>query len=1036
MVKGRYGHKLTRLEKQFHEENGARHGAQAAAAQNAAQNPAVKRPRNVDSSHNLHAHTSVDVTNMGCPSVRTVYYPAPKVTPATPARTEADGSISETFNLDTNFDAVDNTYIDFLAEHNTNTEPVKSKQNRTAGDDPQRLWVRERDSFLKEFIRLEARGDAPWSHACHGLPDCVNEPTVHCRDCKGLQLYCRSCTVSLHSAMPLHNVEFWTDMYFQQISLQDLGLCIQLGHPAGIQCDNPVRAFDFTVLDINGIHSVSLFFCNCATAKTRTIQLLRSCWYPATTTDPRTTATFHLLDNFQMYTFKSKGSAFEYWQALSRLSDNTGTKPPKDRYEALLRMSRQYRHLLALKRAGRAHNVRGVLGTKPGELAVPCPACPQPGRNLLPGWDSAPPNDRWLFALFLGIDANFRMCHCNKSSEEVDLSLSKGWAYFMEESGFKGLLAEHAGQTQEKSSCASHNAVNLADSKNVHGLAATGIGAVVCARHNFKRPSAVGDLQKGEKYVNMDFLIFSMLTHSSDLAVFNISYNIACQWSKHLWTRMSHYPSKLHFSPGGKTITFLVPKFHLPAHIPACQTTFLFNLIKGMARTDGEAPERAWSNINPVATSTREMGPGSRQDTLDDHFSDWNWRKVCNFGPFLLQKLKEAIPQWDQHRQMVEEWEADWSKPNPFKSAAVPVTQASVCLELSQAEADQLKRGLDVSLHAEVSPSVLIAAGTDLEAQQCHLATDKAVVGMHSTDIQLSALQQWTNTLHRQLEHWVKIQTLYMPYVARLRETDDLGPESEEEAVHNVKLWLPSAVLKLPMHCDTNLTRIEWQLRVAQAHEALHELRQNLRLKRHLTGFKRDWIRGQHAHTRSRGIIDTVQKKIDAAATKYNIAWSALEVLAKVLLEVEWMNQFPKLEKEDIRGMTEEQAASESQTEGRRLVAISWIWKQYHGAGREELSNAMRIEWCKARARASRWSEEVELLQEEMRWVSAFLEWQTDWWEDRATPRTWLDEMENKGASAYAHRQPAICQAMRTRCISIWSIVPGLVASSSDVSPT
>ncbi|KAG2746300.1 hypothetical protein P692DRAFT_201840978 [Suillus brevipes Sb2] len=911
---------------------------------------------------------------------------------ATPARTEADGSILETFNLDTNFDAVDDAYVDFLAEQNTNTEPAKSKRDRTAGvgaltnlpfiDEDNLPRSRMIPKNYGEFIRLEARGDAPWSHACHGLPDCANEPTVRCRDCEGLQLYCRSCIMSLHSAMPLHNVEIWTDTYFQRISLRDLGLFIQLSHPAGIQCDNPVHAFDFTVLDINGIHSVSLFFCNCATAKTRTIQILRSRWYPATTTDPRTAATFRLLDKFQMYTFESKGSAFEYWQTLSRLSDNTGTKPPKDRYEALLQMT--------LKRAGRAHDVRGVLGMKPGELAVPCPACPQPGRNLPPGWESAPPNDRWLFALFLGIDANFQMCRRNKSSEEADPSLSTGWAYFVEESSFKGLLAKHAGQTQEKSSCASHNAVNLADSKNVRGLAATGIGAVVCARHNFKRPSAVGDLQKGE----------------NDLVVFNISYDIACQWSKHLWTRMSRYPSTLHFSPGGKMITFLIPKFHLPAHIPACQTTFSFNLIKGMARTDGEALERAWSNINPVATSTREMGPGSRRDTLDDHFSDWNWRKVCNFGPFLLQKLKEAIPQWDQHvldlgdfeeaipteslaswRQMVEEWEADRSKPNPFESAAVPVTQASVRLELSQAEADQLKRGLDVSLHAEVSPSVLIAAGTDLEAQQRHLASDKAVV-----------------------------------------ETDDLGPESEEEAVHNIKLWLPSAVLRLPMHCDTNLTRIEWQLCVAQAHEALHELRQNLRLKRHLTGFKRDWIMGQCAHTRSRGIINTVQKKIDAAATKYNIAWSALEVLAEALLEVEWMNQFPKLEKGDIQGMTEEQVASESQTEGRRLVAISWIWKQYHGTGQEELSDAMCIEWCKARARASWWSEEVELLQEEMRRVSAFLEWQTDWWKDH--------EMENEGASAYAHRQAAVRQAMHARCISIWSVVPGLVAFSPVIPPT
>lgn len=119
--------------------------------------------------------------------------------------------------------------------------------------------------------------------------------------------------------------------HFQRISLRDLGLRVQLGHPPGVKCCNPASAFDddFTVLEINGIHSVALDFCNCATAQTHDIQLLRARWYPATTTNPRTAATFRLLDHFQMYTFESKGSAFEYYQSLSRLTDNTGTRQPK-----------------------------------------------------------------------------------------------------------------------------------------------------------------------------------------------------------------------------------------------------------------------------------------------------------------------------------------------------------------------------------------------------------------------------------------------------------------------------------------------------------------------------------------------------------------------------------------------------------------------------------------------------------------------------------------------------------------------------------
>ncbi|KIK37228.1 hypothetical protein CY34DRAFT_67334, partial [Suillus luteus UH-Slu-Lm8-n1] len=59
------------------------------------------------------------------------------------------------------------------------------------------------------------------------------------------------------------------------------------------------------------------------------------------------------------------------------------------------------------------------------------------------------------------------------------------------------------------------------------GLAATGLGTVDCARHNMKCPNAVGDLQKGERYINMNYLFFSTLCHSI-LNTLNVSYDIAC----------------------------------------------------------------------------------------------------------------------------------------------------------------------------------------------------------------------------------------------------------------------------------------------------------------------------------------------------------------------------------------------------------------------------------------------------------------------------------------------------------------------------
>jgi hypothetical protein len=130
----------------------------------------------------------------------------------------------------------------------------------------------------------------------------------------------------------------------------------------------------------------------------------------------------------------------------------------------------------------------------------------------------------------------------------------------------------------------------------------------------------------------MDYLFLSSVTQTQ-LRSLVVSYDIACQWSKNVWKRMAAYSPHLGLDLNGPlSVKFLVPKFHLPAHVEVCQTAYSFNFMPGVGRTDGEAPERGWSHINPVATSTREMGPGSRRDTLDDHFSDWNWKKTTGLG--------------------------------------------------------------------------------------------------------------------------------------------------------------------------------------------------------------------------------------------------------------------------------------------------------------------------------------------------------------------------------------------------------------------
>ncbi|KAF9012930.1 hypothetical protein BDZ89DRAFT_1142716 [Hymenopellis radicata] len=58
---------------------------------------------------------------------------------------------------------------------------------------------------------------------------------------------------------------------------------------------------------------------------------------------------------------------------------------------------------------------------------------------------------------------------------------------------------------------------------------------------------------------------------------------------------------------------------------------------------------------------------------------------------------------------------------------------------------------------------------------------------------------------------------------------------------------------------------------------------------------------------------------------------------------------------------------------------MSWIWTAEGGPNAEEdeyLHECVRIEWSKALARKTRWTEEVEILKEEMRRVLRSLRWE------------------------------------------------------------
>jgi hypothetical protein len=116
-----------------------------------------------------------------------------------------------------------------------------------------------------------------------------------------------------------------------------------------------------------------------------------------------------------------------------------------------------------------------------------------------------------------------------------------------------------------------------------------------------------------------------------------LSYDILCQYGVNFWKRMHQkFPSDWAINSDTVSMKWAIPKFHLPAHILRCHREYSFNLLKWVGRTDGEGIERGWAKLNFLAGSTKEMGPGSRRDTLDDHMGDSNWKKVVAMGKHVL----------------------------------------------------------------------------------------------------------------------------------------------------------------------------------------------------------------------------------------------------------------------------------------------------------------------------------------------------------------------------------------------------------------
>jgi hypothetical protein len=165
----------------------------------------------------------------------------------------------------------------------------------------------------------------------------------------------------------------------------------------------------------------------------------------------------------------------------------------QDRYQELMRVSRQWRDLKYRKWHGFGHETTKRVAD--GALALFCPTCPQPGINIPDDW--VDDNNTWLYTRTTTLDGNFEMNKLKSKNPGDDVSLSDGTAFLVGHTRYRAHL-QMAKEIKEKSTCNQHRAVKEAD-LNHKSLESTGIGASACARHGCWVPHSVVDFQKGER---------------------------------------------------------------------------------------------------------------------------------------------------------------------------------------------------------------------------------------------------------------------------------------------------------------------------------------------------------------------------------------------------------------------------------------------------------------------------------------------------------------------------------------------------------
>src|SRR6266850_2469692 len=126
-------------------------------------------------------------------------------------------------------------------------------------------------------------------------------------------------------------------------------------------------------------------------------------------------------------------------------------------------------------------------------------------------------------------------------------------------------------------------------------------------------------------------------------------YDIACQYFIHIQDRIGH------LLPSGLELDCTIGLFHVHGHKDECFFRYATTFIPGTGVTVGEILEMLWSSLNAITSTVCTAALANHAETIDDHVTDSNHKKMLNIGKCLCQcygagaysiKLATSLTSW------------------------------------------------------------------------------------------------------------------------------------------------------------------------------------------------------------------------------------------------------------------------------------------------------------------------------------------------------------------------------------------------------